>query len=96
MVKTQLFNKFKYHKISKMTTVINNDGLRDTKLSNDMIEYEHCYSFPGVIKCRHRLGPFSELIHNYNDVSMPPDRVRVTCHEVNAPFGEWTNINYRM
>jgi hypothetical protein len=79
-----------------MTTVINNDSLMNTKSSNDMIEYEQCYSYPGVIKCRHHLGPFSEIVHSYNDVSMPPDRVRVTCHEVNAPFGEWTNENYRM
>jgi hypothetical protein len=72
MAKTQLFSKFSHHKISKVTTVISNDGLRDTKSSNDMIEYEQCCSFPSIIKCRHRLGPFSEIIHSYNDVSMPP------------------------
>jgi hypothetical protein len=26
----------------------------------------------------------------------PPSRVRVTCHEVNAPFRKWTNKNYRI
>ena len=72
MAKTQIFSKFEHHKIPKMTTVINNDGLRDTKSSNDMIEYEKCYSFPGVIKCRHRLSPFNEIIYDYDDVSMPP------------------------
>jgi hypothetical protein len=96
MAKTQLFSKFIHHEFSKMATVIGNDSLRDTKSSNYMIEYEQCCSFPSVIKCRHRLGPFSEIIHNYNDVSMPLDQVRVTCHEVNAPFGEWTNENYMM
>jgi hypothetical protein len=79
-----------------MTIVICNDGLRDIKPSNDMIEYEQCYSSPSVIECRHRLGPFSEIIHIYNNVSMPPDQVRVTCHEVNAPFRKWTNKNYRV
>jgi hypothetical protein len=78
MAKTQLFSEFEHHNISKMTTMINNNGLRDTKPSNDMIEYEQCCSFPGVLKCRHCLDPFSEIVHNYNDVSMPPDRVRVT------------------
>jgi hypothetical protein len=72
MVKTQIFSKFKHHKILKMTIVISNDGLRDTKPSNDMIEYEQCCIFLGVIKYRHHLGPFSEIVHNYNDVSMPP------------------------
>jgi hypothetical protein len=72
MAKIQLFSKFRHHKISKMTTVISNDGLRDTKSSNDMTEYEQCYSFSSLIKCRHHLGPFSEIIHNYNNVSMPP------------------------
>ena len=96
MEKTQLFSKFGHHEVPKMTTVIGNNSLRDTKPSNDMIENEKSCSFPSVIKCRHHFGPFSEIIHSYNDVSMPPDRVRVTCHEVNALFGEWTDGNYRM
>jgi hypothetical protein len=96
MSKTQLLIKFIHHEILKMTTVTSNDGLRDTKSSNDMIEYEQRYSFPSIINCGHRLGPFSEMIHSYNNVSMPLDRVRVTCHEFNAPFSEWTKGNYRV
>ena len=96
MLKTQHFSKLGHHEISKMATVISNDSLGDTKPSNDMIEYEQFYSFPCVIECRHRLGPFSEVRHNYDDVSMPLDRVRATCHEVNAPFCEGTNGNYRV
>jgi hypothetical protein len=83
-------------KLQKWISMVGDDGLRDTKPSDDMIEYEQCCSFLGVIKCRHRLDPFSEIIHNYNDVSMPPAQVRVTCHEVNAPFIKWTNGNYRI
>jgi hypothetical protein len=79
-----------------MAPMVGGSGLRDTKPSDDIIEYEQHYSFPGIIKCRHRLDPFSEIVHNYNDVSMPPGRVRVTCHEVNALFSEWTNENYRV
>jgi hypothetical protein len=79
-----------------MGSMVSDDGLRDTKPIDDMIEYEQCCSFPDVIKCRHRLGALSEIIHSYNDVSMPPDRVRVTCHEVNSPFIKWTNGNYRI
>jgi hypothetical protein len=79
-----------------MGAMVSDDGLRDTKPSDDMIEYEQCCSFPDVIKCRHHLGPLSEIIHIYNDVSIPLDRARVTCHEVNAPFKKWTNGNYRI
>jgi hypothetical protein len=73
MMKTQLLSKFRHHKILKMTTVISNNIPRDTKSSNDMIGYEQCCSFPGVIKCRHCLDLFSEIIHSYNNISMPPD-----------------------
>jgi hypothetical protein len=96
MPKTQLICKFRHHEIVKMTTMVNDNGLRDTKSSNNMIEYEQCCIFLGIIKCRHQLGPFSEIIDDYDDVSMPPDRVRVTCHEVDSPFSEWTNENYRV
>jgi hypothetical protein len=96
MSKTQLIGKFKHHEIVKIATMVSDNGLRDTKTSDDMIEYEQRCSFPDIIKCRHRLDPFSEIIHNYNNVSIPPDRVRVTCHEVNAPFSEWTNENYKV
>jgi hypothetical protein len=27
---------------------------------------------------------------------MALNRVRVTCHEVNTPFSEWTNGNYKV
>jgi hypothetical protein len=55
-----------------MGAMVGDDGLRDIKPSDDMIEYEKCCYFHGVIECRHRLSPLSEIIHNYNDVSMPP------------------------
>jgi hypothetical protein len=79
-----------------MGVMVSDDGLRDTKPSDDMIEYEKCCSFPGVIECRHRLGPLSEIIHSYNDVSISLGRVRVTFHEFNSPFRKWTNRKYRI
>jgi hypothetical protein len=71
MPKTQLFSKLRCHEIFEMTTIISNNRLGDTKPSNDVIKYEQCCSFPDVIKCRHLLDPFSEIIHSYNDASMP-------------------------
>jgi hypothetical protein len=69
----ELIGKLRHHKIVKMGVMVGDDGLRDTKPSDDMIEYELCCIFPSVIECRHRLYPLSEIIHNYNDVSMPLD-----------------------
>ena len=71
MSKNQLVGKFRHHKVSKMVTVISDDSLRDPKSSNNMIKYEKGYNFPGIVKSRHHLGPFCEIIHGYNNVSMP-------------------------
>jgi hypothetical protein len=40
MSKTQLFSNLGHHEISKMATMISDDSLRDSKSSDDMIEYE--------------------------------------------------------
>ena len=90
MAKTQLFSKFEHHKIPKVTTVISDDSLGNTKTSYDVIKKEQCCSLSSVVKCRHRLGPFHKVINGYNGVTMPPDRVRVTCHEIDAPFHKGT------
>ena len=73
MLKTQLVGKFGHHKVLKMATVISNDSLWDIESSNNMIKYEKGYNFPSIVECGHRLGPFCEIIHSYNNVSMPPD-----------------------
>jgi hypothetical protein len=61
-----------------------------------VIKYEKGCNFPGIVESRHRLGPFGEIIHGYNNVSMPPGRVRVTGHKINAPFREMSNDNYKV
>ena len=79
-----------------MGTMIGNDGLRDTKPSNDVIEYElsSCLTVSG--KCRHCFGPFGEVVHGYDNIGMPPSRVRVTRHKIDAPLRKGTNGNDRM
>jgi hypothetical protein len=84
MSKTQLVSKFRHHKVSKIATVISNNSLWDPESSNNMIKYEKDCSFPSIVECRHRLDPFCEIIHDYDNVSMPPGRVRVTCHEIDT------------
>ena len=96
MVKTQLFSKFRHHKIPKVATVISDDSLGNTKMSYDMIKKEQCHGLSSVFKCWHRLGPFRKVIDDYNNVSMPPGQVRVTCHEIDAPFHKGTNGDDRV
>ena len=94
MLKTLLVGKLRHYEVLKMTTMISNNSLWDPKSSNNMIKYEKGRSFPGIVESRHRLDPFCEIIHDYNNVSMPLDRVRVTCHEIDTPFSEGSNGNY--
>jgi len=94
--KTQIFGKLRHHEISKMATMIGDDSLQDSESCDDMIEYESGFSFSNIIECRHHLGPLREIIHGYDDVSMPPGRVRVIRHEINAPFRKRSNENYRV
>ena len=42
------------------------------------------------------LWPFGEVVHVYDNISMPPSRVRVTCHKIDAPLRKGTNGNDRM
>jgi hypothetical protein len=96
MSKTQLVGKFRHHKVLKMATVISNNSLWDPESSNNMIKYEKGCRFPSTVESRHRLDPFHEIIHGYDNVSMPPDRVRVTFHEIDTPFCERSDGNYRV
>jgi hypothetical protein len=45
MPKTQILGKLGHHEISKMDIVNSDDSLRDSKSSDDMIEYEQGYNF---------------------------------------------------
>ena len=71
-----------------MGTMIGNNGLRDTKPKNNVIEYELGSYFTVSDKCRHCFGPFGEVVHSYDDISMPPVREigRASCRErVSSP-----------
>ena len=79
-----------------MGTMIGSDGLRDMKPRNDVIEYElsGCLTVNGMF--RHCFNPFGEVVHGYDNISMPPDRVTVTRHKIDAPLFKGTNGNDRM
>ena len=80
----------------KMGTMIGNDGLRDTKPRNDVIEYELSGCLTVNDKCRHSFGSFGEVVHEYDNIGMPPGRVRVIHHKIDAPLCKGTNGNERV
>ena len=61
---------------------------RDTKLSNDMIEYKMRGCITIKFNSRHSLYPFREVIHDHYDVMVPPNQSWVEIHKVNPPLGE--------
>ena len=67
--------------------MVSHDILRDTKTCYDVVKNELSSSNTVNIVCGHHLGPFCKIVNDNDDITMPPDRVRVTCHEINAPFG---------
>ena len=88
MMQTQLSSELCHHVTLEMISMISNDDLRDTKSSYDMVEKKLSRSFTISITCGHRHRPFSEIINDNDDITMPPDQVRVTCHEINTPFSK--------
>ena len=61
-----------------------------------MVEEEaHC-CFTFAIKCGHGLDQLSEVIDCHNDVFMTVGQDRVDCHEVDFPFAETLDCNYRV
>ena len=79
-----------------MRNVISNDGLRDTKLSNNMIEYELHRCLTVHSQCRHYFAPFCEIIDGDDNIGMSSGLVRVTHHKIDAPFRKMANGNDRV
>ena len=61
-----------------------------------MVKEETCLVFTFLIECAHGLGPLSELINNHDDIFMTIGQGRVDCHEVDFPFAEGTDCDYRV
>ena len=95
-MQTQLRSQLRHHIIPKMETMISNNVFWDTKPSNNVIEYELSSCLTVDDKCRHCFGPFGEVVHGYDTISMPPSRVRVTRHKIDAPFHKGTDGNDKM
>ena len=61
-----------------------------------MVKEEACCGFSFAIKCGHGLFPLSEVINCHNDVFMTISRNGVDCHEVDCPFVEGPDCDYRV
>jgi len=71
-MQTQPSSKIFHHVILEMRSMINNDGLRDTKSSYDMVKKKLSGSFNVNVTCGYRLGPFSKIINDDDDITMTP------------------------
>jgi hypothetical protein len=81
----------------KMGPMVHHYGLRNTKPRNNVIEHEKSkWWCPSLEKVGKGLNPFSEVVNNHDDVAMTISPGRITCHEINPPFGKGTNSHHRM
>ena len=72
MTKTQLGTQLNHHMIMEMGPIISEYGLWNSKTIYDVIEKEEGDSLTILCICRHGLSRFCEIIHGYDDVTMPP------------------------
>ena len=63
---------------------------------NDMVKEETWHRFTFAIEHGHGLEPLSEVINSHNDLFMIIGQGKVDCHEVDFPFTEGTDCDYRV
>lgn len=96
VTQTQLGCQLGHHVTTKMRTMICDDGLRDSEPGNHMIEHKLSICLTVISQCRHHFSPFCKVINDDNNITMPPDQVRVTGHKINAPLCKGANGNDRV
>jgi hypothetical protein len=52
--------------------MISYNGLQDTESSDDVVKHKGCCSATIIKECRHSLNPFSEVINENDDITVPP------------------------
>jgi len=68
--------------------MISYNSLRNIKLSDDVVKHKKCGSATIIKKCSYSLNPFSEIINDNDDITVPPVGGRITLNKINSPFGE--------
>ena len=64
--------QFRHHAILKMTAMVSDNHFGYTKPCYNLIEHEESYRLPTEFKGGHFLYPFHEIVHNDNDIFVPP------------------------
>jgi hypothetical protein len=80
--------------ILKVTAMVSDNIPQNSNPSYDMIEYKVCCSPTIRFNCRHGLIPLGKIMHDHNNVMVPPRRGWVSIHETYPPLGEGTDGNY--
>jgi hypothetical protein len=60
----------------------------DSEPRYNMVEYKEFCSPTIIFNGRHGLYPFSKLIHNHDNMLVPPSRGWVKIHKIYPPLGE--------
>ena len=95
-MKSQLSTQLTHHMIPKMGTIISNNGLWNSKSSDDLVKYEQSNNFTIISECGHSLSPFREVIDGNNYITVSLGRGRLTLHEINALIFKRVDVNYEM
>jgi hypothetical protein len=75
--------------------MVSDNILWDVKPCYYMVKNETSHCFSIIVKRWHSLDPLCEVVYRYDDVTMPPGLIQVTCSKFNPPLGERTNNNDR-
>ena len=59
--------------IPKMGTMVNKNGLWDSKYNDYLVKHKQCSNFTIIFECGHSLIPFGKVINDYNDITVPSD-----------------------
>jgi hypothetical protein len=66
----------------------------DSKPRYNLIEYEERYNLTIGFEGKHGLYPFSEIIHDHDNMLVPDIQGWVVVHKIHSPLGEGTDNNH--
>ena len=86
--KSKHSGQFRHHAILKMAAMVSENHLGYTKSCYNLIEHEESFCFPVGFISGYYLCPFRKIVHNNNDIFVPPSRCWVARHVINPPLHE--------
>ena len=85
-----------HYLILKFSTMVSDILPWDTKLGDNMIEYEMRSCLTVGFDCGHNLYPFCEIFNNHYNMMIPPSRSWAEIHKIDPQLGEGTNSDNHM